>query len=55
MITCPFKYSEKYTYCDCPYPKGEVDFFDGAFKSLQEAWKEHLIEISNHEANKENE
>jgi len=54
MITCPFKYSERYTYCDCPYPKGEVDYFEDTFLSLQEVWKQHLLEISNHEIEKVN-
>ena len=44
MIYCPFKYSEKYTYCNCPYPKRDIDY-DKPLRDLSVEWREHMMEL----------
>jgi hypothetical protein len=43
-IFCPFKYSEKYTYCNCPYPGKEVTY-GSEFQSIEQAKIDHIREL----------
>ncbi len=45
MVTCPFKYSEEYTFCTCPFVKKEIDINE-PLKSIGQAWKDHIKELS---------
>ena len=46
-LFCPFKYPQ-YTYCDCPY-QGKERLLSEDFQSLEDAWKCHLIELSDND------
>ncbi len=52
-ITCPFKYP-KYTYCDCKWPGKDTGIeYSGEFKSLEKAWIDHIVELSDHRKKEE--